>query len=53
MDEFFDDEFNAALYEQPHMQLSVGSAENLLDTRLTTHSLLADDSGKVFICVFC
>ncbi|XP_076045534.1 uncharacterized protein LOC143027818 isoform X2 [Oratosquilla oratoria] len=40
-EEFFDDEFNAMLYHQPHMQLSVGSSENLLDSR-SHHTLLAD-----------
>jgi len=43
-EEFIDDEFNASLYNAPHMQLSVGSAENLLDSRLTT-SMMADDCG--------
>ncbi|KAK8742543.1 hypothetical protein OTU49_001943 [Cherax quadricarinatus] len=42
-EEFFDDEFNALLFQQPHMQLSVGSSENLLDSR-APHSMLADGS---------
>ena len=45
-EEFIDDEFNASLYDQPHMQLSVGSSENLLDTRLNTPSMMADDAGE-------
>ncbi|XP_071534113.1 uncharacterized protein [Panulirus ornatus] len=44
-EEFFDDEFNASLFQQPHMQLSVGSSENLLDSR-APHSMLADGSGS-------
>ncbi|KAA0202442.1 hypothetical protein HAZT_HAZT001399 [Hyalella azteca] len=50
-EEFIDDEFNAALYEQPHMQLSVGSSENLLDSRLSTTSVMADDSGLFRGCL--
>ncbi|XP_068214479.1 inactive serine/threonine-protein kinase TEX14-like isoform X5 [Palaemon carinicauda] len=44
-EEFFDDEFNALLFQQPHMQLSVGSSENLLDSR-APHSMLADGSAS-------
>ncbi|KAF2358352.1 Serine-threonine/tyrosine-protein kinase catalytic domain [Trinorchestia longiramus] len=44
-EEFIDDEFNASLFEQPHMQLSVGSSENLLDNnRLSATSMMADDN---------
>lgn len=46
-EEFFDDEFNALLFQQPHMQLSVGSSENLLDSR-APHSMLADGSGNIW-----
>ncbi|XP_069156721.1 uncharacterized protein [Procambarus clarkii] len=46
-EEFFDDEFNAQLFQQPHMQLSVGSSENLLDSR-APHSMLADGSGNIW-----
>lgn len=44
-EEFFDDEFNALLFQQPHMQLSVGSSENLLDSR-APHSMLADGAAS-------
>ena len=46
-DQFIDDEFNSLLYDQPHMQLSIGSSENLLDSRLSFS--IVDDSGKLNI----
>ncbi|KAL7644459.1 UNVERIFIED_CONTAM: hypothetical protein RMT77_005291 [Armadillidium vulgare] len=44
-EEFIDDEFDANLYDQPHMQLSVGSSENLLENRLS-FSLVHDSASS-------